>query len=201
MKGKYWPDHLALGYIEIDGVQHSLEHLKPFCYVVHIEEQGKAETPIQVTVEFSSHCVTKGPRTGELIDFSQAGFAPLVIDQRRNWRKFLPARYTASTVLPEIMRTLSQRSCFFASERNYLTLEMNEVIPGYPEGTQYEIYFNVKQRGNLSVHVYVESAYVRDPCSGSDPYRFRKEDRINGWRLLLNRGTGRAVRRPPSRRR
>lgn len=197
MKGKYWPDHLAKGHIEIEGISYSLDHLQPFQYVVNIEESNGVITPIRVSVEFSSHCVSKGPKDQNTIDFGQIGYGHLVIDHRRIWRRFLPARYLASTILPDILRTIDKRPCLFTSQTNFLTVEMREIIPGYPEGTRYEIYFSVKQEGNLSVAVYVESAYIRDQEADNDPYKFKKDDRIKGWRLLLNRGQGRPVRRPP----
>lgn len=199
MRGRYWPDHLARGFIEISGVRHSLEHLRPFAYVAQIEESNGVVTAVQVSVEFSSHCVSKGPRKGQHFDFSRLGHSLLVIDERRIWRKFLAARHTASTVLPEIIRTLVERPCLFTSQTNFLTMELCELIPEYPTGTQYEVYFNVKRLGNLSVLVFVESAYVRDEDSDNDPYKFKKDNRIKGWRLLLNRGRGRPVRRPPGR--
>lgn len=199
MKGRYWSDHLALGYIEIGGVRHSLEHLRPFAYVAHIEEASNIVTAVHVSVEFSSHCVSKGPRKGQHFNFSELGHSVLVIDERRVWRKFLTARYRASAVLPEIIRTLGKRPCLFTSQTNFLTMELRDLIPGYAAGTHYEVYFNVKRQGNLKVLVFVESAYVRDDDSDNDPYKFKKDDRIKGWRLLLNRGRGKPVRRPPGR--
>ncbi len=199
MKGKYWPDHLALGYIEVEGVRHSLEHLRPFVYVVHIEEPTNVVTAVHVSVEFSSHCVSKGPRKGQHFDFSALSHSVLVIDERRVWRRFQAERHAASTVLPDIIRTLAKRPCLFASQTNFLTMELRELIPGYSPGTQYEVYFNVKHQSHLEVLVFVESAYVRDEDSDNDPFKFKKDDRIKGWRLLLNRGRGKPVRRPPSR--
>lgn len=200
MKGKYWADHLTVGHIAIGGVQHSLAHLQPFSYTVQITDAKMVVTPISVAVEFSSHCVSKGPKDGQTLDFSQTGYEPLVIDHRHIKRRFLPARYEASVVLPKILQSLDERPCLFTKGNNFLTIEMKEVIPGYPDGTQYEVYFNVKQSGAASVAVYVESAFVRDEDADNDRYKFKKDDRIKGWRLLLNRGLGRPVKRPPSRR-
>ncbi|WP_234911593.1 hypothetical protein [Xanthomonas citri] len=70
-----------------------------------------------------------------------------MIDGRRIWRCFHPARYAASALLPDIMRTLDQRPCLFTNGDNFLTMELQELIPGYPPGAQYEVYFNVAQRG------------------------------------------------------
>lgn len=197
MRGKYWPDHLATGHIAIDGTQHSLAHLQPFSYAVSIADAKGVETVIQVAVEFSSHCVSKGPRKGQTLDFSSTGYESLVIDHRRIFPRFLPSRYEASTALPRIMQSLDQRPCLFTDGQNFLTMEMDEVVPGYPKGTKYEVYFNVRRSAAASVRVYVESAYVRDEDADNDPYKFKKDDRIKGGRLLLNKGLGRPVRRPP----
>lgn len=197
MRGKYWPDHLSAGYIVTEGVQHALTHLQPFSYAVPIADTKGVITVIQVAVEFSSHCVSKGPKKGQTLDFSETGYEALVIDHRRIFRRFLPARYEASTALPRILQSLDQRPCLFTNGHNFLTMAMKDVVPGYPEGTQYEIYFNVRQSAAASVQVYVESAFVRDEDADNDPYKFKKDDRINGGKLLLNKGLGRPVRRPP----
>ncbi|KLB29805.1 hypothetical protein SM77512_08600, partial [Xanthomonas hortorum pv. gardneri] len=182
---------LAKGLIGIDDAQFSSHSLtKP----------DRAAVTVSVSVEFSSHCVSKGPpKQGPALVF-HAGHDDLVIDQRRIWRCFHPARYAASALLPDIMRTLDQRPCLFTNGDNFLTMELQELIPGYPPGAQYEVYFNVAARGRGAVRIYVESAYVRDEDADNDPYKFKKDDRIKGWRLLLNRATGRPVRRPPPRR-
>ncbi|RNK43446.1 hypothetical protein C9401_13465, partial [Xanthomonas vasicola pv. vasculorum] len=80
--------------------------------------------------------------------------------------------------------------CLFTNGDNFLTMELQQLIPGYPPGVQYEVYFNVTTRGGGAVRIYVESAYVRDEDADNDPYKCKKEDRIKGWRLLLNRATG-----------
>ncbi|APO93313.1 hypothetical protein [Xanthomonas vesicatoria] len=199
MKEKYWPDHLAKGYIAIEGAQFSLTHLQPFNYQVAVQAPNQAPVTVAVHVEFSSHCVSKGPpKNGPALVF-RASHDDLVIDQRRIWRCFHPARYEASVLLPDILRTLDQRPCLFTNGDNFLTLELQQLIPGYPPGVQYEVYFNVTTRGGGVVRIYVESAYVRDEDADNDPYKFKKEDRIKGWRLLLNRATGKPVRRPPRR--
>ncbi|QSQ62205.1 MULTISPECIES: hypothetical protein [Xanthomonas translucens group] len=201
MIGKYWPDHLATGHITVGSAQFSLAHLQPFTYQVTIPVPGRAPVQVFVQVEFSSHCVSKGPpKNGSPLVF-RASHDDLVIDQRRIWRCFHPARYAASALLPEIMRTLDQRPCLFTNGENFLTMELQQLIPGYPIGAQYEVYFHVKARGGGKVQIYVESAYVRDEDADNDPYKFKKDDRIRGWRLLLNRATGKPVRRPPSQRR
>ncbi|HHZ24880.1 TPA: hypothetical protein HH296_21315 [Xanthomonas vasicola pv. zeae] len=199
MKEKYWPDHLAKGYIAIEGAQFSLAHLQPFNYQVAVQAPNQAAVTVSVQVEFSSHCVSKGPpEKGPALVFRES-HDDLVIDGRRIWRCFHPARYTASALLPDIMRTLDQRPCLFTNGDNFLTMELRELIPGYPPGAQYEVYFNVAARGQGAVRIYVESAYVRDEDADNDPYKFKKDDRIKGWRLLLNRATGKPVRRPPKR--
>ncbi|CAD0345710.1 hypothetical protein CFBP498_31060 [Xanthomonas hortorum pv. vitians] len=184
MKEKYWPDHLAKGFIGIDDAQFSLAHLQPFTYQVIIATPDRAAVAVSVSVEFSSHYVSKGPpKQGPALVF-HAGHDDLVIDQRRIWRCFHPARYAASALLPDIMRTLDQRPCLFTNGDNFLTMELQELIPGDPPGAQYEVYFNVAARGRGTVRIYAESAYVRDEDADNDPYKFKKDDRIKGWRQL-----------------
>ncbi|WP_372364231.1 hypothetical protein ACCQ07_21390 (plasmid) [Xanthomonas sp. NCPPB 3583] len=200
MKEKNWPDHLAKGVIAIEGAQFSLAHLQPLNYQVVIQPPSKGPVTVPVQVEFSSHCVSKGPpKNGPALIFN-AHHDDLVIDHRGIWRCFHSARYQASVLLPQIMKTLDQRPCLFTNGENFLTMELHQLVPGYPSGTQYEVYFNVTSRGGGAVRIYVESAYVRDEDADNDPYKFKKDDRIKGWRLLLNRATGRPVRRPPLRR-
>ncbi|WP_234911594.1 hypothetical protein [Xanthomonas citri] len=62
MKEKYWPDHLAKGYIAIEGAQFSLAHLQPFNYQVAVQAPNQAAVTVSVQVEFSSHCVSKATR-------------------------------------------------------------------------------------------------------------------------------------------
>ncbi|WP_234799175.1 hypothetical protein [Xanthomonas citri] len=73
MKEKYWPDHLAKGYIAIEGAQFSLAHLQPFNYQVAVQAPNQAAVTVSVQVEFSSHCVSKGPpRKGLRWSFAKA---------------------------------------------------------------------------------------------------------------------------------
>ncbi|MBV6748657.1 hypothetical protein [Xanthomonas vasicola] len=61
MKEKDWPDHLAKGYIAIEGAPFSLAHLQPFTYQVVIQPPSKEPVAVSVQVEFSSHCLTSSP--------------------------------------------------------------------------------------------------------------------------------------------
>lgn len=200
MQGKYWADHLAAGFIVVGGESFPLDHLRNQRIVVTIEEAGSQPVQLLLDVEFSSHCVSKGPKTGATIDFSVLGYDHLLIDHRRNWRAFHPGRHRLSALLPQIIGSLHERPCLFTGHENFLTLELDQLLPGYPPGSQYEIYFSAR-RGTApnSVRVFVESAYVRDEDAENDPYKFKKDDRIKGWRLLLKKARGEAVRQPPRR--
>ncbi|WP_372163478.1 hypothetical protein [Xanthomonas axonopodis] len=48
MKEKYWPDHLAKGYIAIEGAQFSLAHLQPFNYQVAVQAPNQAAVTVSV---------------------------------------------------------------------------------------------------------------------------------------------------------
>lgn len=198
MQGKYWADHLSAGYIVVGGTSFSLVHLRRQQFVASIAEAGIQPVQLALDVEFSSHCVSKGPKTGTTTDFSVLGYDHLLIDHRSNWRAFHSGRHRLSSLLPQIIGSLHERPCLFTGHENFLTIELHQLLPGYPPGSQYEIYFSARQ-GNArnSVRVIVESAYVRDEEADNDPYKFKKDDRIKGWRLLLKKARGEAVRRPP----
>ncbi|VXC23321.1 conserved hypothetical protein [Pseudomonas sp. 8Z] len=200
MKGKYWPDHLAAGSIDVGGSSFSLAHLRQQRFIANIAEADGKTIQLALDVEFSSHCVSKGPRNGTAFDFSVMGYDQLLIDHRNNWRAFHAGRHGLSYLLPGIMGTLHERPCLFTGHENFLTVELHQLLPGYPPGSQYEVYFSARQGSDQnSVRVIVESAYVRDGDADNDPYKFKKDDRIKGWRLLLKKARGEGVRRPPNR--
>jgi len=200
MQGKYWRDHLAAGYIEVGGTSFSLAHLRPQRLFASIEEEAGKTTQLALDIEFSSHCVSKGPKKGTVIDFSVIGYDQLLIDHRSNWRAFHAGRHGLSYLLPQIIGSLHERPCLFTGHENFLTVELHQLLPGYPPGSQYEIYFSARQGSDRnSVRIVVESAYVRDEEADNDPYKFKKDDRIKGWRLLLKKARGEGIRRPPKR--
>lgn len=198
MNGKYWSDFLAAGYMVVEGKTYSVSHLRDRVFEVQVEEKPGCFVKIDLQVEFTSHCVSRGPKKGQTIDFSVVGYDQLVIDGRNNWRSFNKDRYALSSLLPNVVETLASRPCLFTNHENFLTLEIGKLLPNYPEGTEYEIYFNARKGSKKnSVRIVLESAYVRDEYADHQPKKFKKNDRIKGGKLLLKKARGLPIKRPP----
>lgn len=198
VRGKFWPDHLDTGSITVAGACWSLVHLRPHsCEIVIPASGASPAVTLTLDIEYSSHCVTKGPKGGQSIDFEVLGHDHLVIDHRRIWRAFNAERYRLSYLLPDIIQSLHERHCLFTGHQNFLTLELGE-LPGYAPGTKYEVFFSVRQADQRNaLRIIVESAYVRDEDAENAPVRFKKDERIKGCKLLLKKARGEEIRRPP----
>lgn len=196
MKGKGWREHLLAGAIEVSGEPWSLLHLRAHSHEVLLPGSG-VQPPIAVALqlEYSSHCVSRGARQGLTLDFDSIGLDRLVIDHRGIYRAFCPTRHGLSLQLPAIMSSLADRQCLFTGHSNWLTLEGNQF--GFPEGSRYEVYFNMRREAARSLRIHVESAYVRDPAhSASSQSRFKRHEKIKGWLLMLKKLRNEPVRRP-----
>jgi hypothetical protein len=91
MKGKGWKEHLARGQIEVAGSSWSLLHLRPISHRLKIPglaDRGMGE--VALAVEYSSHCVSYGPKQGTELDFEHMGHDHLLIDHRGIRRAFCP---------------------------------------------------------------------------------------------------------------
>ncbi|WP_339466710.1 hypothetical protein [Pseudomonas capeferrum] len=196
MKGKGWKEHLARGRFDVGGVTWSLLHLRSCSHQIVIP--GLAVQGVQavtLAIEYSSHCVSYGPKQGVELDFDEMGHDHLLIDHRGVCRAFCPRRYTLSIQLPSIMASLADRQCLFTGHSNWLTLEGYQL--GYPEGSHYEVYFNLRRESARSLRVHVESAYIRDPGHPSSrPMRLKRHEKIKGWLLMVKKLRGEPIRRP-----
>lgn len=198
MQGKYWKDHQDKKHIEIDGVCWLLDHLRPFSFNMNIPAaNGQPAVTLAIELEYSSHCISRGPRKNEEIDFQSAGYERLVIDHREIRREFKQDRHALSFLLPSIVTTLRDRRCFFTGKENFLTFEIGEILPGYAKDTKYEIFFNVR-RGDArnSLRLFIESAYVRDEEADNEPVNFKKSDKITAWKLFLKKSRGESIKAP-----
>ena len=59
----------------------------------------------------------------------------------RDLRKFCPDRYELSKRLPDFVRELDGRKCFFADRYNYFIVELPETLPA---GFEYWVFFDVR---------------------------------------------------------
>ncbi|CRI54978.1 hypothetical protein [Pseudomonas sp. CCOS 191] len=196
MKGKGWWEHLSVGAIEVAGEPWCLQHLRAHSHEVQLPGSGvQPSIAVMLRLEYSSHCVSHGARQGLALDFDSIGLDSLVIDHRGIYRAFCPTRHRLSLQLPAIMCNLADRQCLFTGHSNWLTLEGNQF--GFPEGSHYEVYFNMRREAATSLRIYVESAYVRDArhAAGSQS-RFKRHEKIKGWLLMLKKLRNEPVRRP-----
>lgn len=147
-----------------------------------------------VQIEYSSHCISRGPKKDQALDFQTLGYEYMVIDHRQVRRAFHPERHALSFLLPGVIATFADRRCFFTGKDNFLTLELGTAMPGYPAGSKYEVYFNVRKgEAKNTLRMYVESAYVRDEDADNAPVNFKKADKITAWKLFLNKIRGVSV--------
>lgn len=154
--------------LELDGETYRFTHLAPFKINVVIPSEGKnAALYFTLEVKFSTHCVS----AKTVIHPSK-----LLLDEGRKERYFCLQRYHLSHALPEIIKNLQNRSCHYARNRNYVTVEISD--PGGKK-TNYHVFFSVR-RQHSSVLVFVESAYI--PSSSEKP----KGGKIRGKVLLSN---------------
>lgn len=153
--------------LEIDGKTYDLSHLAPFSLNVNFPAQGnKPAIYFTLIIRFSTHCVSE-----DWVDHPSVSFP----DEGGKDRFFSFARYNLSLLLPSLLKELPERQCYFASSRNFLTVEIRE---GDGESKNYHIYFSVKKIRE-GVSVLVESAYVPN-----NPERQSKK--IKGKVILSN---------------
>ena len=182
-------------YKEVDGKRFDLSHLQDAYYDFTIEASGKyPEISFSVLVQYCSHCISWGPRTGEEIDFTIHGEDRRIIDEKGIHRCFSEVRYELSLNLPSIFATLTQRSCLFTGRVNWLTIE---VLDPSNKRLEYEVFFRLTRQDSKLLRIVVESAYVRDPAKfGNKQVNFNRRDRVRAKVLLAKKLRGESVRRP-----
>lgn len=136
-------------------------------FQVDLPSQGKNPAlSFVLDVRFSTHCVSE-----DRVDHPTVLFP----DEGGKDRFFSIARYKLSLQLPSILLELPDRQCYFASSRNFLTIEFTEESG---EKKRYHIYFSTRKTTN-GVLVQVESAYIPN-----NPERQSKK--IKGKVILSN---------------
>lgn len=162
--------------LEIDGKTYNLNHLSPFSLNVNLPPKGnKQAISFTLKIRFSTHCVSE-----DWVEHPTVSF----LDEGGKDRFFSFARYNLSLRLPSLLRGLPERQCYFASSRNFLTVEITE---DGGESKNYHIYFSVKKIRE-GVSVLVESAYVPN-----NPERQSKK--IKGKVILSNTYNGKKIAR------
>ena len=175
-----WPPHST------DGRTFELSHLHPFRYPLLLPERpNHAAREIEIRVAFSAHTFTSGCLISEVPDY-QYSTGP------RDLRKFCPTRYEFSKVLPDVVRSLDGRKCFFTDRNNYFVVELPEALPA---GFEYWIFFDVRGVPEPdAVLLFIQSAYAGD--TRKSPYSRRRE-KVR-FRMLVSKALeGRRTKRPP----
>src|SRR5579864_6087243 len=109
-------------YVEA-GLTYDLSHLHPFRY--HLELQAKDDRPrrmAEIRVAFESHTFTVGCLSAENPHL-QYSSGP------NDLRRFCPTRYQLSKMLPDVVRNLRKRPCYFALRNNFFIVELPNGLP------------------------------------------------------------------------
>lgn len=159
-----WISFLRQGHIDVASVRYDLSHL--LAGVVTLAIPSSAKFPAMaatVHVEYTSHCVSFGPRPGEQLDFERLGNERKILDHRRVARAFCFDRHLWSLGLPAIVEQLGERRCYFTGHSNWLVIE-GITHAGKP--VEYEVFFRLRRAGERALRLVVESAYVRNIRKG-----------------------------------
>jgi len=142
-----WPPHWE------EGQRYDLSHVYPFRfnYVLPANQQF-AERIIGIQVSFTSHAFTRKCAADETPHphYSAPGEA----------RMFDRERYGFSRMLPELIRNIGNRKCFFGRYDNFFVLELPE---GIPADSEYWVFFFVERAATAEEHalnLIVQSAYI-----------------------------------------
>jgi hypothetical protein len=103
--------------------------------------------------------------------------------------RFCPERHQLSKQLPEVVRSLEYRKCFYTRRDNYFIAEFD----GVPKGCEYWVFFDVRKIAPQTVIVWIESAYlgaINDPPSG------RKRQKV-AFRVLVRKALENTRANPP----
>jgi hypothetical protein len=116
-------------------------------------KNGHPARDVEIRVGFSMHTFTvkradAGPEADPYDDDREAGV-----------RFFDPERYELSKSLPEIIKSIERRKCFWAQHEAFLTLDRIDAAD-----SEYRVFFSVRRVDGRTVELVVRSAYPGDPA-------------------------------------
>jgi hypothetical protein len=161
----------------LNGLRYDLTHLHPFRFNLQIPATCiHAARNVDIQVAFSSHCFTQKCLDGT----HDAAYSTSAHDRR----KFCLERHTLSNLLPDIVRDLDRRICYFnfknSQQRNYITVDIAGETGALSE---YLVFFDVRSAGDdNAVLTFVQSAFP----SGSAPKPHGIGRKKVGFRVLVN---------------
>lgn len=139
--------------VTVAGELWRLEHLDPFTFPYEIVTAGVHLT-VFVDVVFSCHCYSRKPDP-----FALPPPDEWVYRDHRETRILDATRYRHSRLyLPFLFKDLDARKILFASNENYMTLEM---VDDQGRTGHYQVFFTVKRKEGTRhrVELKVQSAY------------------------------------------
>jgi len=147
-----WPAHIQ------HALTYPLDHLNTFQHTFSQGggKTGKLEERYVVTVQFTDHCFTAG--SGARDDTSATVLYAAQVS-RGERRFFSLRRYDLSQQLPEMVRGLMSRRCFFTQGNQYFIFDL---VDENRHKVEYEMYFDVFKHGKRLV-LSIETAFPRDP--------------------------------------
>ena len=157
-----WNAIKEAGRIAVDGRNRDLQYLQDSIVSFDIPAaRGFRAITASMLVQYSSHCVSTGPRQGERFDFAELGQDRLIVDEKGNERCFSADRYEWSKNLPAIIESLpSGRWCYFTNRGNWLSMEILDSIRGKQD---YEVYFNLTRQSGNFLRLYVDPSLTTEP--------------------------------------
>lgn len=178
----------------IDEVIYDLSHLDPF-YTEFIQpaNQKNPERLYRCLIEFSCHCFTKSPNIhkGEtLSDYPNN----LHYQTEKEVRIFDLIRYELSKQLPHFLRKMDQYKCYFTSaDDKFLTISIQD---NNGEQSDYEIYFSLRKSKRCDVHIFINSAYLKDKHYKNSAEKPIRRKPISFFVLLKNTIENKKIKRP-----
>lgn len=195
-----WEKIKEKGFIEIDGRRYSLSHLQDCSQPLHLPASDKKPAiNTHLYIQYSSHCVSVGPKNNGTFDFSTIGQDKMIQDHRGIQRRFCPDRYELSKQLPSIFKSILDKKCVFTGKHNWLVIEL---VCEHGVTREYEIYFTARKsdKPKSGIRVVVESAYIRDAEMVSRrPKNFKRQQKIKGTTLFAKIHRGEPTKPPPKR--
>jgi hypothetical protein len=146
-KATRWPPHWEAGQ------RYDLAHVYPFKFDYTLPaREPLPECTVSIRVSFTSHVFTRSCAANEVPHAQYC--AP------REARRFDHERYELSMLLPDIVRHIGNRKCFFAKHDNFFVFELPR---GIPDDSEYWVFFFLERADDASgkaVNLIVQSAYV-----------------------------------------
>ena len=190
-----WEEIKKLGSLSVNNQVFSLAHLQDRKYHFTIEASNNHPScSFELLVQYSSHCISYGPKSGQANRFTPADIENAIVDHRGIPRCFCETRYRHSLRLMDVFSNFLDRHCYFTGHENWMTFDL---FDEQGKRVEYEIYFRLYRESGRFLRLYVESAYVRQ--DSNLPQRLMnmgRRDKVKAKTLLSNKLKGKLLRRP-----